>query len=51
LRQYGPGTGIFPRVATADHMLGPYHVKKGTLVTVGVVENFYNPKLMVLIIM
>lgn len=35
---------LFSRVALADHTLGKYSIKKGTLVNAGYFANFYNEK-------
>ena len=44
LRFGSPTPGLFPRVATRDHYLGSYHVKKGTFVTINYFFLWYNEK-------
>jgi cytochrome P450 len=42
-RYYGPGTGIFPRIATVDNKIGNVPITKGTVVTIQPVSNHFNP--------
>lgn len=43
-RFYGPGTGIFPRVASVDNTILDVPIKKGTILTIQPLCNHFNPK-------
>lgn len=42
-RYFGPGILVFFREAMKDTKIQEIEVKKGTLVTCGFLQNFYNP--------
>lgn len=42
-RIYGPGTGILPRRATVEHLLGKVLIPKDTLIGLDLAPNNYNP--------
>jgi cytochrome P450 len=44
LRYYGPGNGVFDRMAARDHYIDDIPVGKGTLVGVQPMGNHYNEK-------
>lgn len=43
-RHYGPGNGIFMRIAQKDHLIGDIPILKGTGFSVQPIANHYNEK-------
>jgi cytochrome P450 len=41
---YGPGTGIFPRIASVDCFIKDLPISKGTVLTYHPTSNHYNEK-------
>lgn len=44
LRMGTTGPFLFQRQVIKDHTLGKYNIKKGTLINLGFLANFYNDK-------
>ena len=42
-RFYGPGTGIFLRVASVDNMISNVPIRKGTIFAIQPICNHFNP--------
>ena len=38
-----PAAGLFTRIAKEDHKLDKYHIKKGTIINVGIKMMNFNP--------